>query len=99
MGHRAWTRTVSKDSVEEFKIYLNRQGWTVTGALTQESDPQVLRIGLPSLLRQPAQLYEFLARRTTRKILRALLLGPQTEESLKGICADRDSGQLSCARR
>ena len=43
MDHCAWTRAVSKDLVEEFKIYVSRQGWTVTGALTQESDLQVLR--------------------------------------------------------
>lgn len=88
----------SKDPVKQFKIYLQRQGWTVTQALTQAGDPRVLRIDSPSLLRLPDQLYEFLERKTTRKLLRALLTGPRTREQLLKICSNGDELDSLLAR-
>ncbi len=77
----------ARDPVLEFEVYLRRQGWTVTQALTYETDSRVLKIRNSASPRQsPHQLYEFLARKTVRKLLRAILAGPQTREMLLRIC-------------
>jgi hypothetical protein len=89
----------TKDPIREFKVYLRRQGWTVTQTLTQESDPQVLRFGRETVLSLPDELFTFLERKTTRKLLRALMTGPQARETLLRICrarfVSRELGQAS----
>lgn len=78
---------LSRDPVEEFAVYLRRQGWTVTQALTYQTDSRILKAKNAASPRQaPNQLYEFLAKKTVRKLLRAILSGPQTREKLLRIC-------------
>lgn len=77
----------SRDPVEEFAVYLRRQGWTVTQALTYQTDSRILKVNNPASPRQsPSQLYEFWARKTVRKLFRAILTLPQTREMLVRIC-------------
>src|SRR5262249_29478139 len=73
--------------LEEFAVSLRRQGWTVTHALTYQTDARVLKVKNPASPRQDQRrLYEFLARKTVRKLLRAILTGRQTRERLLRIC-------------
>jgi hypothetical protein len=80
---------LSRDPLEEFAVSLRRQGWTVTQALTYKTDSRILKVNNAASPRQaPNQLYEFLAKKTVRKLLRAIISGPQTRERLLRICLD-----------
>ncbi len=77
----------ARESIEAFEVSLRRQGWTVTQALTYQTDARVLKVTNTASPRlSPSQLSEFLARKTVRKLLRAILTGPQTREKLLHIC-------------
>src|ERR1051326_1056454 len=78
---------LSRDPLEEFAVSLRRQGWTVTHALTYQTDARVLKVKHPASPRQDqSHLYEFLAKKTVRKLLRAIITSPQTREMLARIC-------------
>lgn len=77
---------------DDFNLRLRRQGWHLIGHAPLYSDPRVIAVRhtvSPRNITGGAEgFFKLFGERTPRKILRAILTAPQSEEQLRLICAN-----------
>jgi hypothetical protein len=77
---------------DDFDLKLRRQGWHLIRSSPLYSDLRVIAVRntlSPRNIKSSARpFFEFIGQRTVRKIIRAVLSTPQSEESLQRICAN-----------
>ncbi len=82
---------------DDFKLRLRRKGWHLIAHAPLYSDPRVIAVRHMVSPRNinggVEEFFKLFGQKTTRKILRAILDAPQSEEQLEPICTNNTRRQ------